>query len=427
MYNFGDCMTSYIDPYEEAKKQLRSTVELLGLGYDVYEALATPERVIQVKIPVRMDDGSVKVFIGWRSQHNSALGPYKGGIRYHPDVTMNEVIALSMWMTWKCSLAGLPYGGGKGGVRVDPKRLSIRELERLSRGYFAALAEYLGVDLDIPAPDVYTNPQVMAWYFDEFSRIKGGLYYGVVTGKPVEIGGLEARIYSTGLGVAISAREAAKKLLGGIEGRTVAIQGFGNVGYYAAKFLEEMGAIVVAISDSRGGIFNPRGLNVGEVISVKEKTGTVVNYDKAEKKITNEEILELKVDVLIPAAIENVITEANARNIKAKIIVEGANGPTTVEAERMLTEAGVIIAPDILANAGGVIMSHIEWVNNRIGGWITEEEARRKLEEKMIASFNNTWNFWESKLDKTRHNLRAAAYAVAVDRVVKAMKLRGQL
>ncbi|MEM2421395.1 MAG: Glu/Leu/Phe/Val dehydrogenase, partial [Acidilobaceae archaeon] len=381
-------MTSYIDPYEEAKKQLRSTVELLGLGYDVYEALATPERVIQVKIPVRMDDGSVKVFIGWRSQHNSALGPYKGGIRYHPDVTMNEVIALSMWMTWKCSLAGLPYGGGKGGVRVDPKRLSIRELERLSRGYFAALAEYLGVDLDIPAPDVYTNPQVMAWYFDEFSRIKGGLYYGVVTGKPVEIGGLEARIYSTGLGVAISAREAAKKLLGGIEGRTVAIQGFGNVGYYAAKFLEEMGAIVVAISDSRGGIFNPRGLNVGEVISVKEKTGTVVNYDKAEKKITNEEILELKVDVLIPAAIENVITEANARNIKAKIIVEGANGPTTVEAERMLTEAGVIIAPDILANAGGVIMSHIEWVNNRIGGWITEEEARRKLEEKMIASFN---------------------------------------
>ncbi len=418
-------MSIHIDPYEEAKKQLRATIEILGLSEDVYEALAVPERVVQVKIPVRMDDGSVKVFIGWRSQHNSALGPYKGGVRYHPNVTMNEVIALSMWMTWKCSLAGLPYGGGKGGVRVDPKRLSFRELERLSRGYFAAIADFVGEDLDIPAPDVYTDSQVMAWYLDEYYRVKRGQYFGVVTGKPLDLGGLIARIYSTGLGVAITARELAKKILGGVEGASVAVQGFGNVGYYAAKFLEEMGASVVAVSDSKGGIFKASGLNVEEVKAFKDKTGSVINYDKADRRVSNEELLELKVDILVPSALENVITEYNARNIKAKLVVEGANGPTTTEAERMLTEMGVIVAPDILANAGGVIMSHIEWVNNRMGGWVTEEEARRKLEERMMNSIQTTWNFWESKLDKNRHNLRVAAYAVSVDRVVRAMKLRG--
>jgi glutamate dehydrogenase (NAD(P)+) len=415
----------HIDPYEEAKKQLRATIEILGLSEDVYEALAVPERVVQVKIPVRMDDGSVKVFIGWRSQHNSALGPYKGGVRYHPNVTMNEVIALSMWMTWKCSLAGLPYGGGKGGVRVDPKRLSFRELERLSRGYFAAIAEIVGEDLDIPAPDVYTDAQVMAWYLDEYYRVRRGHYFGVVTGKPLDLGGLMARVYSTGLGVAITARELARRILGGLEGASVAVQGFGNVGYYAAKFLEEMGARVVAVSDSKGGIYKADGLRVEEVKAVKDKTGSVINYEGADRRVSNEELLELKVDILIPAALENVITEHNARNVKAKLIVEGANGPTTTEAERILTEMGVVIAPDILANAGGVIMSHIEWVNNRMGGWITEEEARRKLEERMMNSIQTTWSFWESKLDKRRHNLRVAAYAVAVDRVVRAMKLRG--
>ncbi|MCX8196615.1 MAG: Glu/Leu/Phe/Val dehydrogenase [Acidilobaceae archaeon] len=420
-------MSILIDPYEEAKKQLRSTIELLGLGEEAYEALAVPERLVQVKLAVRMDDGTVKTFIGWRSQHNSALGPYKGGIRYHPDVTANEVVALSMWMTWKCSLAGLPYGGGKGGVRVDPKKLSAGELERLSRAYFAAISDIVGEDLDIPAPDVYTNPQVMAWYLDEYSKIKRGFYFGVVTGKPVELGGLMARVYSTGLGTAITAAEAARRVLGGIEGRTVAVQGFGNVGYYAALFLEEMGARVVAVSDSKGGIFNPNGFHVQDVIDFKNKTGTVVGYPKAEKVISNEELLELKVDVLVPSAIENVITEKNARNIKAKVIAEGANGPTTVEAEKMLTEMGVVIVPDILANAGGVIMSHIEWVNNRMGGWVTEEEARKKLEERIMNSFNNVWKFWESKLDKQKHNLRAAAYAVAVDRVVRAMKLKGLL
>ena len=422
-------MSIHIDPYEEAKKQLKATVELLGLGDDVYEALAVPERVIQVKVPVRMDDGSVKVFIGWRSQHNSALGPYKGGVRYHPEVTMNEVIALSMWMTWKCSLMGLPYGGGKGGVRVDPMRLSVGELERLSRAYFSAIAEFVGEDLDIPGPDLFTDERVMTWFMDEYYRIKRSQYFGVVTGKPIELGGLRARAYATGLGVAIVARELAKKVIGGIEGAVVAIQGFGKVGYNAARFLAEMGARIVAIGDIGGAIYKASGFTIGEVRdeikAVVDRTGSVVNYDKIDRRISNEELLTLKVDILVPAAIENVITEHNARDIKAKLIVEGANAPTTVEAEKILTERGIIIAPDILANAGGVVMSHIEWVNNRMGGWVTEDEARRKLEEKMLEAFHRTWSFWESKLDKSKHNLRSATYAIAVDRVVRAMKLRG--
>lgn len=415
----------HIDPYEEAKKQLRASIELLGLGEDVYQALAVPERVIQVKIPVRMDDGTVKTFIGWRSQHNSALGPYKGGVRYHPDTTMNEVIALSMWMTWKCSLAGLPYGGGKGGVRVDPRKLSQGELERLSRGYFEAISDLVGVDLDIPAPDVYTNPQVMAWYLDQYNRVKRGHYFGVVTGKPAELGGLVTRVYSTGLGVALTAREAAKRTIGGVEGRTVAVQGFGNVGYYAALFLEQMGATVVAVSDSKGGIFSSKGLKIEEVMAHKNKTGSVVGFPGAQRHVSNEEILELDVDILVPSAIENVITEKNAPRVKAKVISEGANGPTTVEGEKILTDKGVVVVPDILANAGGVIMSHIEWVNNRMGDWISEEEARRKLEEKIMKAFEATWSFWQ-KLDRG-HNLRSASYAVAVDRVVRAMKLKGLL
>ncbi|MEB3851528.1 MAG: Glu/Leu/Phe/Val dehydrogenase [Desulfurococcales archaeon] len=413
------------DPYEEAKKQLRQSIEILGLSEEVYEVLAYPERLIRVRLPVRMDDGTVKVFLAWRSQHNSALGPYKGGIRYHPQVTENEVIALSMWMTWKNSLAGLPYGGGKGGIKVDPKKLSPSELERLSRAYFAAIADVVGIDQDIPAPDVYTNPQTMAWYFDEYSRIKRGQYFGVVTGKPLELGGLHTRVISTGYGTAVAAREAAKKVFGGVEGRTVAVQGFGNAGYYAAKFLAEMGAIVVAVSDSKGGIYNSKGLNIEEVKKVKDETGSVINYANIERKITNEELLELDVDILVPAAIENVITEANADKIKAKVISEAANGPTTPAAEEVLTKKGIVVVPDILANAGGVIVSHIEWVNNRMGGWIKEEEAKARLEEKMVNNFHAVWDFWQKRLDTSKYNMRAAAYAIAVERVYRAMKLRG--
>ncbi len=417
-------MAQVHDPYEEAKKQLRQTIELLGLGEEIYEILAYPERLIQVRLPVKMDDGTVKVFIAWRSQHNSALGPYKGGVRYHPNTDAHEVIALSMWMTWKNSLAGLPYGGGKGGIRVDPHKLSQAELMRLSKAYFEAISDLVGVDQDIPAPDVYTNPQTMAWYFDAYTKVRRGQYFGVVTGKPLELGGMETRIIATGFGTAVAARELAKKLWGGLEGKTVAVQGYGNAGYYAAKFLHEWGAKVIAVSDSKGGILNTDGLNPDEVLKVKQETRSVVNFPNA-KKISNEELLELEVDILVPAAIENVITEANADKIKAKAIVEAANGPTTPEAEAILTKKGIIVVPDILANAGGVIMSHIEWVNNRMGGWITEEEAKNRLEQKMMNNFLKVWDYWQKKLDTSKYNMRAAAYAIAVDRVVRAMKLRG--
>ncbi len=412
---------------EEAERILKRAVDNLGYGDDVYEALRTPERVIQVKIPVKMDDGTVKYFVGWRSQHNSALGPYKGGIRYHPAVTMEEVIALSMMMTWKNALAGLPYGGGKGGVRVDPHKLSLRELEQLSRGYIRAIARYVGPDYDIPAPDVYTNPQIMAWMMDEWYRVTDMHHYGVITGKPLELGGLQTREIATGFGTAVVAREIAKKVFGSIEGRTVAVQGYGNAGYYAAKFLHEMGAIVVAVSDSRGGIYNSKGLDPDEVKKVKARTGSVINYDKIEKHVSNEELLELDVDILVPAAIENVITEQNAPRIKAKIIAEAANGPTTAEADLILVQKGVVVVPDILANAGGVVTSHIEWVNNRMGGWITEEEAKRRLEETMAKNAIKVWEFWHKEFDTSKQPMRDAAYALAVKRVVDAMKLRGLL
>ncbi|MCD6195506.1 MAG: Glu/Leu/Phe/Val dehydrogenase [Staphylothermus sp.] len=415
------------DPtYQMAVKQLREAAKLLGLPDEIVEVLRHPEKLVQVKIPIRRDNGKIEVYLGWRSQHNSALGPYKGGIRYREDVTPGEVVALSMWMTWKNSLAGIPYGGGKGGIRVNPKQLSQRELEELSRKYFAAIAKDIGPDVDIPAPDVYTNPQTMAWYYDEYAKIIGKPSYawGVVTAKPVEIGGLYARVVSTGYGTALAAREAAKRWIGGIEGKTVAIQGFGNVGQYAAKYLKEWGAIVVAVSDRSGAIYDPNGIDVEEAMRVKAETRKVTNYKKGDVKIiSNEELLELPVDILIPAATENVITKANADRIKAKVISEGANGPTTPEAEEILHKKGVMIVPDILANAGGVTMSWIEWCNNRMGGWLTDEEALERLDRIMTRNFNRVFDEWQKKYSE--YPMRAAAYAIAVDRVVRAMKLRG--
>ncbi|RLE80430.1 MAG: glutamate dehydrogenase, partial [Thermoprotei archaeon] len=330
------------DPvYQMAVRQLKDVAEILGLPDEVVEVLRHPQRLLQVKIPVRLESGKTVVFIGWRSQHNSALGPYKGGVRYHPNVSVGEVVALSMWMTWKNSLSQLPFGGGKGGVKVDPSQLSQRELEELSRKYFAAISRIVGEDIDIPAPDVYTNPQTMAWFFDEYSKMVGYPAWGVVTAKPYQIGGLKVRIISTGYGVALVAREAAKKVLNGLEGKTVAVQGFGNVGRYAALYLSEWGAKVVAVSDSKGGIYNSNGLDVKKVMEVKDKTRSVINYKDA-KRITNEELLELGVDILVPAAIENVITEKNADKVKAKIISEGANGPVTPEADEILARKGAI-------------------------------------------------------------------------------------
>lgn len=408
--------------YQNAVKQLKEAASLLGLPDDVVEVLRHPERILQVKIPVKLDNGKIAVFIGWRSQHNSALGPYKGGVRYHPNVSIGEVVTLSMWMTWKNALAGIPYGGGKGGIKVDPKKLSPRELEELSRKYFAAISDIVGEDLDIPAPDVYTNPQIMAWFFDEYSKIKRYPAWGVVTAKPPIIGGIRPREVSTGYGVALVAREAAKLALGGFEGKTVAIQGFGNCGRYAALYSVKWGAKVVAVSDSKGGIYDPNGLDVEKLFEVKDKTGSVINYPGA-KRITNEELLELDVDVLMPAALENVITEKNAPNVKAKIISECANGPTTPEADNILHKKDVIVIPDILANAGGVMMSWIEWSHNRMGCWLTDEEALERLDRKMTHNFHEVYNEWRKKYSD--HPMRAAAYAIAVDRVVRAMKLRG--
>jgi len=403
------------DPtYQMAVKQLKEAAQILGLPDDVVEVLRHPERILQVRIPVKLDNGKIAVFIGWRSQHNSALGPYKGGIRYHPNVTMGEVVSLSMWMTWKNALAGIPYGGGKGGIRVDPKKLSPRELEELSRKYFAAIADIVGEDIDIPAPDVYTNPQIMAWYFDEYSKIKRYPAWGVVTAKPPLVGGLHAREISTGYGVALVAREAAKILWGTVEGKTVAIQGFGNVGRYAAKYLAEWGAKIVAVSDSKGGIYNSKGLDVAKLFEVKDKTGSVINYPDVEKKVTNEEILELDVDILIPAAIENVITEKNADRIKAKVISEGANGPTTPEAEEILFKKGVIIVPDILANAGGVTVSYFEWVQNKAGDYWPLERVHERLSEIMIREFNAIYDLLQS----LETDMCTAAYAHALTRII---------
>jgi glutamate dehydrogenase (NAD(P)+) len=410
-----------LDPYEIAVMQLRKAVNVLGLDEETFEALKTHERIIQVKIPVRMDDGKIRVFIGWRAQHNSALGPYKGGVRYHPETSMSEVKALSMWMTWKCSLLQLPYGGGKGSVRVDPRRLSVREIEELSRRYFASIARFVGEDLDVPAPDVYTNPQIMAWYIDEYYKITGQNILAVVTSKPPILGGINTRIIATGLGVATVAREASKKILGGIEGRTVAVQGFGNVGSYAAYFLSSWGARVIAVTDSQGGVYNPRGLDVEALMKIKGEKGSVIYYQDG-KRISNEELLTMDADILVPAALENVITEENAPKIRAKMIVEGANGPTTPEADEILFKRGIFIAPDILANAGGVTASWIEWVNNRIGGWLTEEEAKKKLEDKMSEAFNTFYSYLSRRSDI---DPRTAAQALAVERVYNAMKLRG--
>lgn len=418
-------IVSEINPYQVAVEQLERAAKIAEIDPQAVEILKYPQRVIRVSIPVKMDDGSVKVFVGYRSQHNNALGPYKGGIRYHPSVTMEEVIALSMWMTWKVSLAGLPLGGGKGGVAVNPKELSRGELERLTRGYARAIAPFIGPDVDVPAPDVGTDAQVMAWFLDEYEKVVGASRKGVVTSKPIELGGSLGRVYSTGYGVAVITREAVKEFLKGKspEELTVAIQGYGNVGSYTAIFLHEMGFKIVAVSDSKGGIYNKDGLDPKKVLEHKKKTRSVVGYKDA-KTITNEELLELDVDILVPAALENVITSKNMKNIKAKLIVEGANGPTTPEAEEYLfKEKNALVIPDFLANAGGVIVSFFEQVQNWTWTQWSEDHVKEKLERQMVDAFKRVVDEW-TRLDK-KVVLRDAAMALAVRRVADAMKLRG--
>jgi glutamate dehydrogenase (NAD(P)+) len=409
------------NPFEMAQKQLDDCAEILKLDPSAHEILRHPLRELHVSIPVRMDDGSTRVFQGYRVQYNDALGPTKGGIRFHPEETIDTVRALAAWMTWKCALLGLPLGGGKGGVICNPKELSETELERLSRAYINQVWQFIGPDKDIPAPDVYTTPQVMAWMMDEYSKIAGKNTFGCITGKPVCIGGSCGREDATARGGMYTIREAAKALGLNLKNVTVAIQGYGNAGCNAAFLCKELfDAKVVAVSDSKGGVYKKDGLPLENVCDYKAKTTSVISTPDVEP-ISNEELLELDVDVLIAAALENAITNDNAANVKAKILAELANGPTTPEADAIQYDNGVHVIPDFLCNAGGVTVSYFEMVQNIYMYCWGLEEVYERLNTRMTEAYR-------SVLDASRVydiNMRKAAYVVAVDRVVEAMRLRG--
>lgn len=407
------------DVLKSTQTIIRRALEKLGYSEEVYELLKEPLRMLTVKIPVRMDDGSVKVFTGYRAQHNDAVGPTKGGIRFHPDVTEKEVKALSIWMSLKCGIVDLPYGGGKGGIVCDPRTMSFRELERLSRGYVRAVSQIVGPTKDIPAPDVFTNSQIMAWMMDEYSKIDEFNSPGFITGKPLVLGGSHGRESATAKGVTICIREAAKKRGIDLKGARVVVQGFGNAGSYLSKFLSDAGAKVVGISDVYGGLYDPDGLDIDYLLDRRDSFGTVTNLFK--DTITNKELLELECDILVPAAVENQITEENAPNIKADIVVEAANGPTTLKATEILTERGVLIVPDVLASAGGVTVSYFEWVQNNQGFYWSEEEIEKKLEAVMVKAFNNVYETAETR----GVDMRLAAYMVGVRKMAEACKFRG--
>lgn len=408
--------------WTNALEQLNKALDIMNMDANTRALLQAPERVLEFSIPVKMDDGTIKVFTGYRSQYNSALGPYKGGIRYHHEVNKDEVQSLSMWMSLKCAVVNLPLGGGKGGVIVNPKELSNNELEKLSRGYIQKLYKYIGPKEDIPAPDVYTTPQIMAWMMDEYIKLTNGQYNpGVITGKPIINGGSKARGYATAQGGFYVLRSLMKILNKDAKGTSVAIQGFGNAGAELAKILADAGFSIVAVSDSQGGVYNSQGLNIDELNQYKKDNKTVATYEKAEKKINNDEILELPVDILIPAALNDVITEKNADNIKAKYILELANGPINAEAEKTLLKNNIIIVPDILANAGGVATSYLEQVQNSINYYWEENEVLEKLEKIMDNAFKSIWKVKEEQ----NLDLRMAAYVVALQRISEAMKNRG--
>ncbi|MEM3759758.1 MAG: Glu/Leu/Phe/Val dehydrogenase [Candidatus Bathyarchaeia archaeon] len=407
------------NPYEAALKQLDLAAEKLKLDPGIHEILKRPMRTFIVNIPVVMDDGSIQVFTGYRVQYNDALGPTKGGIRYHPDLTLDEVTALAAWMTWKTAVTGLPLGGGKGGIRCNPKEMSKAELERLTRGYVRAMARFIGPFTDVPAPDVYTTAEMMAWIMDEYSEIIGYPVFGVVTGKPVNVGGSRGRSEATSRGLMYTVIEAAEHLGINLKGATVAVQGYGNVGYHAARLLREVGCKIVAVSDSKGGAYNPEGLDPEKVLAHKDKTGSVVDYPGS-TFITNEQLLELECDILVPAALENQITKANADRIKAKIVAEGANGPVTPDADEILFKKGIFVIPDILANSGGVIVSYFEQVQNQMNYYWTEEEVRNKLKETITKAFHDVLNMAKQH----NVNMRTAAYMLAVKRVADALLAR---
>ncbi len=413
-------MSENLNSYQIVLHQMNEAADIINLEPGVREILKEPMRFFTVSFPVKMEDGTVKNFIGFRCQHNDVLGPTKGGCRFHPQVDVDEVKALAAWMTYKCSLVGLPYGGGKGGVICNPKNLSKRELERLSRGFIQAIAPYIGPTKDIPAPDVYTNPQVMAWFMDEFSRVAGHHSPGVVTGKPIVNGGSLGRNSATARGVMFTTREAAKKIGLDLDGAIVVVQGYGNAGSFSAKFFDELGCKIIAVNDSTGGAYDPNGMNPEELVKYKQSTGTVKNFPGS-VDITNSDLLSLECDILVPSALENQITIENANNIRAKVIAEAANGPTTPGADKILFEKGVVIIPDILANAGGVTVSYFEWVQNLSNYYWSEEEVDQKLENVMINAFNKVWEI----KDKYNVNMRVSAFIVALERLASAMATRG--
>lgn len=416
--------TKSYNPYDNVQAVVENAASILGYSHDEYEAVLFPERELKVSIPVRMDDGSVHVFEGYRVQHSTSRGPAKGGIRYHQNVNIDEVKALAAWMTFKCAVVNIPYGGGKGGIICDPSKLSDNELRNLTRRFTAMIAPIIGPDQDIPAPDVGTNANVMGWIMDTYSMLKGHCVPGVVTGKPLELGGALGRHEATGRGVMLTTLNILKALDIPVEGSTAVIQGMGNVGSISAKLIHKAGLKVIAVSDVSCGIYNPEGLDIPEIIEyLSAKKGNLLKDYSADgvSYITNEELLELKTTVLVPAALENQINAKNAKKIQAQVIVEGANGPTTVEADEILQKRGIILVPDILANAGGVVVSYFEWVQNIQSVSWSEEYVNEHLKTIMDQAFQAVWNIAHEK-DTT---LRTGAYLIAVKRVVDAKNLRG--
>lgn len=414
-----------VNVFEMAQSQVKNACDKLGMEPAVYELLKEPMRVIEVSIPVKMDDGSIKTFKGFRSQHNDAVGPTKGGIRFHQNVSRDEVKALSIWMTFKCSVTGIPYGGGKGGIIVDPSTLSQGELERLSRGYIDGIYKLIGEKVDVPAPDVNTNGQIMSWMVDEYNKLTGQSSIGVITGKPVEFGGSLGRTAATGFGVAVTAREAAAKLGIDMKKAKIAVQGIGNVGSYTVLNCEKLGGTVVAMAEwckSEGSyaIYNENGLDGQAMLDHMKEHGNLLNFPGA-KKISLEEFWASDVDIVIPAALENSITKEVAESIKAKLVCEAANGPTTPEADEVFAERGIVLTPDILTNAGGVTVSYFEWVQNLYGYYWSEEEVEQKEEVAMVKAFESIWKIKE----EYNVTMREAAYMHSIKKVAEAMKLRG--
>ena len=409
------------NPYQMALKQLDETARILNLDKGIHKILAKPKRVLTVSLPVQMDDGSIEVFTGFRSQHNDARGPFKGGIRYHPQVSIEEVMALSMWMTWKCAIAGIPLGGGKGGIICDPKKMSKNELGRLTRRYAYAISDIIGPYTDIPAPDVYTGGQEMAWIMDTYSALKGNFGQpGVITGKPIPVGGSLGRNEATGRGLSFTVREASKQKNISMNDATVVVQGFGNAGQFAAQLVEEQGAKIIAVSDTQGAIINKNGFLVNELIKFKKETKSIKGFPGS-TEISNEELLTTECTILIPAALENQITKENASKINTKIVAEAANGPTTPEADQILYDNGVLVIPDVLANSGGVTVSYFEWLQNLSREYWTERDVNDRLDTIMTRAFKEVYDAHLSY----NTNMRTASIALAVNRVAEATKLRG--